>query len=449
MANPPFKFIGDNPHYERWRWQIFAISWLTYFGYYLTRKTFSVAKIGMELDPTIDIQNAHMAWIDGAYLTTYAVGQFSAGILCDRLGTRKVIMVGMFGSALAAAAMGASTITVMLGVLFGLQGLCQSTGWAPIMKNIGNFFSQRERGTVIGMYSTSYAVGGMVASVYAGYWGDLLGWRYAFFIPAVTLLVIWILFLLLQRNRPEDVGLPPIEVYHGEAVTVLSETNEPGGPESSWKLVREVLANRTVLVMCLAYFLTKPCRYAILFWGPKYIQEKLGSGMAESGLVSSLFELAGIVGALSAGIVSDRIFGSRRMPVCVITLAVLGVFMFVMDDLPATRIVLGASYLLIGLLVFAPDAILNGPAAVDFGTKQGSGTVAGFVNGAGSLGAIVGGTIPGFFAARWGWDGVFSLLGGMALTAAVILLPKWNAMPATARSHEQKSAEKLEEEDRI
>ena len=35
------------PLYERWRWQIFAITWLAYAGFYLTRKSFSVAKIGI------------------------------------------------------------------------------------------------------------------------------------------------------------------------------------------------------------------------------------------------------------------------------------------------------------------------------------------------------------------------------------------------------------------
>ena len=42
------------------------------------------------------------------------------------------------------------------------------------------------------------------------------GWRYAFFMPAVVLAVILVLFFLLQKNRPQDVGLPTIEEYHGE-----------------------------------------------------------------------------------------------------------------------------------------------------------------------------------------------------------------------------------------
>ncbi|MCH2118399.1 MAG: MFS transporter [Pirellulales bacterium] len=433
MTTPSSNRIGRNLHYERWRWQIFAITWLAYFGFYLTRKTFSVAKIGMEQDPDVLLTPSDMAWIDGAYLVAYAVGQFLSGIFADRSGTRKVVLVGMSVSVLAAAAMGASSITVMLGIFFCLQGACQSTGWAPLMKNMGNFFSQRERGTVIGLWSTNYAVGGMVASVFAGYWGDLMGWRFAFFIPAATLLGVWVLFILFQRNRPEDVGLPSIETYHGEETAVLVEDPSPEDEhKGSWKVIKEVLSNRTLLVICLAYFLTKPARYAILFWGPKYINEKLGSGMTESGAISALFETAGIAGAILSGVVSDRVFGARRAPVCVIALVALGGFLLVMDGLPATRVVMAGSYLLIGLLIFVPDTILNGPAAIDFGTKQGAATAAGFINGAGSVGGIIGGTIPGFFADRWGWNGVFLLLGGMALTAAVVLMPQWNAMPATA-----------------
>ena len=441
MTRPSFRLVGDDLRYERWRWQVFFITWLAYFGYYLTRKTFSVAKIGMDQDPSLDISRSEMAWIDGAYLTAYAIGQFISGVLGDRAGTRWVVTTGMFASAIAATAMGASSVTVLFGVLFGLQGLCQSTGWAPLVKNVGNFFSRHERGTVIGMWSTCYAAGGMVASVFAGYWGDLLGWRYAFFVPAATLAGIGLLFLIFQRNRPEDVGLPPIEAYHNEQTTApgAAAATDLAERKSSRELVRQVLFSRTVLVICLAYFLTKPARYAILFWGPKYIQEKLGSGMAESGALSALFELAGIVGALSAGIISDRVFNARRMPVCVIALIVLGLFMLFMDSLPTTRVVLGTSYLLMGLLVFMPDTILNGAAAVDFGGRHGAGTVAGFVNGAGSAGAILGGIVPGLFSEHWGWGGVFTLLGTMALTGGVILLPEWNALPVTAAAEQVKS----------
>jgi hypothetical protein len=68
------------PRYRRWRIQIFVITWLAYAGFYLTRKSFSVAKVGIQDDPSLRMTDAQMAWIDGAYLTAYAVGQFLFGL---------------------------------------------------------------------------------------------------------------------------------------------------------------------------------------------------------------------------------------------------------------------------------------------------------------------------------------------------------------------------------
>src|SRR2546427_10197374 len=104
------KLFGTNRTYERWRWQIFAVTWLAYAGFYLTRKSFAVAKIDMGKPSGLGLGNEQLALIDGAFLTAYAVGQFLWGVCGDRYGTRRVILIGMFGSVLAAVAMGASSL---------------------------------------------------------------------------------------------------------------------------------------------------------------------------------------------------------------------------------------------------------------------------------------------------------------------------------------------------
>lgn len=427
--------LERDPVYERWRWQIFAVTWLAYAGFYLTRKSFAVAKIGIGPGTEIGLTQPQMAWIDGAFLVAYAAGQFLWGMAGDKLGTRKVILAGMLCSVATAMAMGLASLATAFAVLFFIQGLAQSTGWAPLAKNIGNFFSRRERGTAMGLWCTNYAVGGLVASIYAGYVGQLFGWRYAFFIPAATLLLIWFLFLIFQRNRPEDVGLAPIEVYHEEPQPILKPGDVPAQePEGSWKVILQVLQNPVVILLGAVYFCLKPARYAILFWGPKYINDLLGTGMAASGFLSAMFELAGPFSVLVAGIVSDKLFGSRRMPVSIICLLLLAVLLFCLDFLPHTRGMLGGSLFLIGLLTYAPDSLISGTATIDFGTKKGASTASGLVNGCGSLGAIVGGTLPGLAQQRWGWHGVFTLLAGAVLLAALILLPKWNALPPVAQS---------------
>ena len=429
------KLIGNNPRYERWRWQIFGITWLAYAGLYLTRKSFSVAKIELAKPDVMGLSDGDMSRIDGAFLLAYAIGQFACGIAGDKFGARRVVLIGMLGSVLAAFAMGASSLTVVFGILFFIQGLCQATGWAPLSKNLGNFFSRRERGVVMGLWCSNYAVGGLIASIYAGYVGERLGWRYAFFIPALTLLAIWVLFLFLQRNQPEDVGLPPVEEYHNENpdMPLLQAAAQPP-PEGSWKVILGVLRNPMVMLLAAVYFCLKPTRYAILFWGPKYINDKLGTGMAASGFLSAMFELAGPFSVILAGFVSDKIFSSRRMPVSIICLGLLAFVLFFLDKLPATRLMLGGCLFLIGMLTYAPDSLISGTSAVDFGTKSGASTASGLINGFGSVGAIVGGTLPGFVHKAWGWQGVFTMLAVAVLVAAVLLLPKWNALPTESKA---------------
>lgn len=427
--------------YEGWRRQIFAVTWLAYVGYYLTRRSFAVTKVELGRESGLGLSMSEMAWIDFAYLVAYAVGQFAWGVCGDRYGTRRVVLTGMLGSAVVAAAMGASSAAAPLAILFGFQGLCQSSGWAPLSKNVGHFFSRRERGTVMGLWSTNYALGGFVASVFAASVGDLWGWRSAFLVPAGTLLVVWLLFVVFQRNKPEDVGLPPIEVYHGgEEHGEMPDGEEggggkPGGPsagpaEGSWRAVGEVLTNPMVLLLAGVYFFIKPTRYAIVFWAPKYLNEKLGTDMLQSGALGSLFELAGPVSILAAGVLSDKWFGARRAPIAVVSLLLAAGLVFVLDRLPADRAVLGGCLFGIGFLLYAADSLVSGTAAVDFGTKKGASTAAGVINGCGSVGAIAGGTLPGLLHDRLGWDGLFQLLAGSLLLAAGLLATMWNAMPA-------------------
>ena len=430
------RLFGSDSHYERWRWQIFAITWLAYFGFYLTRKSFSIVKSTLAKPEVLDLSNQQMGIIDGSNLAAYAIGMVICGVLGDRLGTRKVILFGMLGSVATAVAMGTSHGFRSLLVWFTLQGLFQSTGWAPLAKNVTAFFSREERGRIMGFWCTNYALGGFVANLFAGWAAVRFGWQAAFFFPAAALGLIWILFCLFQRNSPEEVGLPPIEVYHGAEPETAPAPSPTAGlvpqetaNQTSWRVVLEVLANPVVLLLAAIYFCLKPTRYAILFWGPKYITERVGSNMAESGFISGMFELAGPASVIAGGWISDRVFGSRRMPVSVICLFLLGVLLLCLDRLPHTAWMLGSGLFLMGFLTYAPDSLVSGTAAVDFGTKRGASTASGLVNGAGSLGAIVGGTVPGFFREQWGWQGVFTLLAAAVFLAALMLAPKWNALP--------------------
>lgn len=430
--------MNKNPKYERWRWTIFGVTWLAYAGFYLTRKAFSVAKNELKKPEMLGLTKPQMSAMDGAYSAAYAIGQFFWGTLGDRFGTRKVILFGMMASIVTAACMGMVNVAWWMGVLFALQGIWQASGWAPLGKNMGEFFSQRERGAVMGFWFTNYALGGFLASIIAGYAAEKHGWRYAFFVPAGILALIWLLFLVFQRNRPEDIGLPPIEQYHGERETVIEAGDKPEAEkEGTWQAVSAVLRNGMVWYLGAVYFLVKPTRYLLLFWSPVYIADRLGTDTLQSGWLSSMFDLAGPVGTLVGGITSDRIFQSKRMPVSILALFCLAALMVVFPFIPLSRAGMGLGMFAMGFLVYIPDSLISGTAAIDFGTKKGASTANGVINGMGSVGQMLGVLLPGWVESVLGkgqnvWPAIFVGLGIALALAGLMLAPLWNRLPPKA-----------------
>ncbi|MBZ4020604.1 MFS transporter [Streptomyces purpurogeneiscleroticus] len=413
----------------RWRRQIFAVTWLAYAGFYFVRQAFSVAKLGILDDPLVNgvLTEQVLGVLDAVYLAAYAAGQFLWGMWADRFGPRVVVAGGMIGAVVAACAMGISSAVLVFGGAMVLQGLAQSTGWAPLCKNMGSFFTVRERGRVLGIWSSNYAFGGLAAPPFLGWWAYEVfdSWHAAFLAGAATLAVVLVLFLVFQRNTPQDVGLPDPNRTEEEPAAV------PSPRQPALTLYKEALRDRMVLTLGAAYFLLKPARYAILLWGPVIVSRQLPEvGKVGATLIPVAFGVAGVLAPIVIGWVSDTVFRSRRVPPCVLALALLTVALALFMPLTATgsAVVMIAVLAVIGLAVYAADAMISCVAAVDFGSAGGAGTAAGLVNGCGSVGAILGGLLPGFLSGT----ALFYGFAAAALLAGLLMLPQWNRVPAAA-----------------
>jgi hypothetical protein len=149
-------------------------------------------------------------------------------------------------------------------------------------------------------------------------------------VPAACLFVIFLLLYFFHVDRPQDVGLPSIDAYHGELAEGQGDDHEPVPETTSWlELIRQPMIG----LLALTYFLLKPTRYAILLWGPYYVTLKLQTGVLFSATIASTFAIAGIFGAIIAGTISDMVFRAKRMPFTVICLIVLSITLFAFDGL--------------------------------------------------------------------------------------------------------------------
>jgi len=432
-----------NPRYERWRWQTFAITWLIYACFYLTRQSFSVAKVAIPMDPSVTLTRDDFGLIDSTYLTVYMLGQFFFGPLGDRFGPRRILLFGLGLSVAAAVGFGLSTALMAFLLFSALQGMAQSTGWSGTNKAMSSWFSVNERGRVLGWWCTHYTVGPAVALPFAGWMMQHYGhttsggeivpyWPAAFFGPAAVLTGVLLLTWVLLRNKPEDVGLPSIEVYHDD-LKPLSEEDKAivKEAEGSWELIAAVLGSARIWALAVAYFSVKLVRYVFIFWGPKYAAETLHSDAFASSIVAAAMPIGGLVGVIAAGYISDKLFQSRRAPAAIISLLACAAVMSIGLIQLQNPWIMAAFFFLSGAFLFGPDSMISSTASIDFGTRRGAGTAVGFVNGVGSVGGVLAGWLPGKITTGTNWAPLFLVMLVGLVVSAVVLMPLWRAKPST------------------
>lgn len=418
----------------KWQIRIFALSWLAYAAFYFPRSAFSAAKVGVLEEGFLSRQT--LGLLDSVYLAAYAAGQFIWGACAEKYGSRVVVAGGMIMAGAASLLMGIVPAVALFLPLMIAQGLAQSTGWAALSKNIASFFTISKRGRAMGFFSTSYAFGGLAGAPVTGWVAYSLfdSWRWAFIAGTAVIAITFVLFIIFQRNSPQEVGLPGID----EDPSLLDHAHDGGTKPAAITAtktrfsLRDLLAavryEPMVLRLGLVYFLIKPARYAILLWGPVLVLEAMPNLSTMTAImVPVAFGVTGMVAPVAAGWMSDTVFGARRVPpsVLCLSLMVVGLALWQVITQTGSLPLIVALLAFIGLTAYASDAMISGVAAVDFGTSKYAAGATGFVNGCGSIGAILGGLLPGFFSGIV----IFYTFAGAALVAAVILVPSWNKRP--------------------
>ena len=406
--------------------RIFWITWLAYAGFYLCRKNLSV--VLPLLNKVSGLRSIDLANIVFGYSLLYAVGQFGWGPLSDRIGAKRVVGAGLLLVAGSNILMGAHAALLWLLVFACLNGAGQSTGWSGLVKTMAIWFTGGNRGIVMGWWSTNYVLGGFLATAFAT-WAIVqpwllpqLGWRRGFLFPALLLLAITAVFLVGAKEAPEPADLPA----GAQSNPVLLNS-----VRSNWSALAGLLRKPSLWMLSTSYFFLEMCRYALMFWLPLYMVNRLKYSLQASGYLSSLYELIGIAGAVLAGYASDRFIQSRRAPVSAIMLCGFSIVLLLEPALTRFGLIgTAVAISLAGIFSFGPDTLLSGAGAQDIGEPSAAATASALVDGIGHLGAIFSPYVVVYTSQRYGWDRLFYVLAGAAFLAAAALIPIWNLKPS-------------------
>ncbi|MDN5631345.1 MFS transporter [Kocuria sp.] len=429
--------------YPRLRLQVFIGIFLGYAGFYLIRNNISlIAPLLLEQGT---INTVGIGIIGNAVLLAYGFSKFFSATISDRSNARYFLPIGLALSAVAnlvvAFVPAVSASVALFATVMFLNGWVQGMGWPPCGRVLVHWFSTKERGWKTAIWNTAHNVGGMGVGALAALGLAITGgsWQSAFWVPAVGALVVAVLAFVMVRDRPEAVGLPPIEEYRDDPAKVEADASELEGSSYWGIVVKHVLLNPTMVFLALANVFIYSLRYGVLSWAPTYLAEHHGMSLAQGIAGFSLFELAGIFGTLACGWVSDKVFRGNRSWTGITFMVGVGVFLVAYWLAPV-----GTPYWLLMVFLFFIGAFIYGPVmiiglqALDMSARHVAGTAAGFT---GLFGYVFGATLAstgvGWVVHEFGWGATYGLLTlSVVLTVVLLLfvLPRERQLMAHHRS---------------
>ena len=374
--------------HRQWQLTVLMTTYVAYVGYYLTRKVFGIVKTSVA--PALGVSLQEVAHLWTAFLVAYMVGQFVNGFVGRRIGPKLLILLGLGISILCSVVFGISNSYWMFMLFMILNGLVQASGWPGVVGGVAHWLAPKERGTIMGLWSSSYLVGNMAVKLLGAYilahGGEQMGWRYTYFGMAALTMVIWLVIFWLQRDKPEDVGLAPIITEAEErSEAVVKEAREE---HISMGDYLRLIFSPPIMLMGACYFCVKFLRYALDSWLPTFLDLQ-GMGKAAASSYSSIFDFAGIAGALVAGLLLDRVFKKQWVPVCLLMGVGCVLSYWMVLQFGTSPMAVAWLFGAVGFMLYGPDTIICGAAAVTVAGERNALAAAGIINGLGSIGPIV------------------------------------------------------------
>ncbi|MBC3236604.1 MFS transporter [Pseudomonas lurida] len=381
----------------------------------------SIANVSLpSLARAFDASFHAVQWVVLAYLLAITAVIVNAGRLGDRLGRRRLLLVGLLLFSMACGLCGLATTLQGLVAARILQGLGAAAMMAMALGMVGDTVPQERTGRAMGLLGTMSAVGTAMGPSVGGVLLSVWGWRATFLVGVPLGLTA---AALAYRYLPVD---------------------RPYAPSPAGSSLRLALAASSLRVGLAMSALVAAVIMATFVVGPFYLSQGLGLPPQWMGLAMAVGPGVAALTGVPAGRLTDR-FGSQRM-----TLAGLGalacgaLLLSLASGLPAylaSLVILTAGYSLF--------QAANNTAVMSDVQGARRGTVSGLLNLSRNLGLIFGASVLGAVFAwacpdvtraaphsvAYGLHATFGVGLGLILLASVMAWRRFGTLDGLQNTH--------------
>ncbi len=417
---------------HRVRWRIFGLL----FGFgciaYLQQKSITVAAAGMM--PDLGLSQMQIGWMESAFLIGYAAFQLPGGVIGQLLGGRRTFvlfsLVAFLATVLVPLVPFALSGTALLATFIALQlllGAAQAPVFPVSSGVMETWFPASQWASIQGLLVMGSELAAALTPPLIASLMSSFGWQQSLLWPALPVLGLIALWAWYGRNAPaEHPGVTPEELAELDSGSAARSL-----PGISWRRLRRLLSDRSIVLLTLSYTSMNYVFYLIGNWCFLYLIQERHFTILEGGWLAAAPPLAAALGAGIGGKATDMLcgrfgvrWGYRLVPL--VSLPAAGVLLLAAVYAPNPYdSVIALS------LCYAMVELNEGPywAATMYVARSDTMSATGILNTGGNLGGVIGIPIVAYLSGHGAWTAAFVIGTGAALLATAA----WIGVDTTRR----------------
>ncbi|UBH12948.1 MFS transporter [Macrococcus armenti] len=398
------------------RWMFALMFFLIGVIAYMDRA--NISYIAQPMMEDLNMNKTQFGMLASMFAAGYALMQVPAGIMAEKFGPKKMLTFALVWW---------SAFTILTGVvrnhglLYAMRFLF-GVGEGPMYPSNAVFntywFAKSEKGRASSALLAGSYFGPVIAPFVTIAIYQAFGWEAVFFIFGAIGIVIAALWLIIAKDLPEHHKM----VNEAEKAYIMAnrdvvQTDKKSAP---WGLF---FKRFSFFAIAGQYFVVQFVITLFLIWLPTYLQEEYHVVLKDMKFLAAAPWLIMFILIMAGGSISDAIIskGYSRFKARAL-IAIFGFIVFAVSlflSVQTNDMTMNLIYLSLCLGGVGLSMGMSWASATDLG-RNFSGTVSGWMNLWGNIGAFISPMLGGYLVQHYGWDTTFYLMIIPAVGAIVL-----------------------------